>query len=142
MESSCVSGVVTRLRNGMFEIDDRGDAIAEIHLNGDFGEISQEDISAWAEWDRQLKREPIHIPVGFKMSSMIIGWVHGLINPPMDDKGNYIGPEVSAFPGLVRISGAPQVRVESLGELELYLEANINVAFDLLIKHSRQTATQ
>lgn len=142
MSSTCVGGVVTKLRDGMFEIDDRGDAIAEIQLNGDFGEISQEDISVWAEWDRQLKREPILIPVGFKMTGMIIGWVHGFTMPPMDDNGNYIGPVVSAFPGLVSISGALQERVESLRELELYLEANINVAFDLLIKHSRQTVAQ
>lgn len=143
MESSCVGGVVTKLRDGMFEIDDRGDAIAEIQLNGNFGEISEEDISVWAEWDRKHKREPIHIPVGFKMTGMIIGFVHGLTVQPMDDDGHYIGPDVvSAFPGLASISGAPQERVESLRELELYLETNINVAFDLLNKHSHQTAAQ
>lgn len=136
MESSCVGGVVTKLRNGLFEIDDRGDSVAEIHLNGDFGEISADDISAWSEWDFQLGRTPIEIPVGFKVTSIIIGFVNGLTESPMDEDGNCTISVVSAFPGWVSISGVPQERVESLLELERYLEANINATFKILMDHS------
>lgn len=142
MDSMCVDGVVSRLRNGLFWIDDRGDSVAEIHVTGDFGELSEQDAAVWAEWDRQLGRSAIEYPIGFKSTSMIIGFVNGLVAAPMDEQGNYTGAHTSAFPGWASIKGVPQQQVATLLELEQYLESNIRYVFNLLIQYSAQSTAQ
>jgi hypothetical protein len=138
-ESDCVGGVVTPLLNGLFEVDDRGDGIAEIRLRGDFGEITAQDVEAFAAWDARVGRPVLPVPIGFKITSLVVGYVHGEFASDGRDESDHWVRTVSAFPGLADITGAQQERVASLQDLEQYIRANRDAAFRLWLEYSRPT---
>lgn len=128
------------LLGGLFTIEDRGDGIAEIKLNGDFGEITAEDVAAWAELDGYLGRPEIPVPVGLKVTSMIVGFIHGdddrILAAQDDQTGEWIRTE-SALPGYAHMTGAAaRVRVESMHDLDRYLRNNR----DLALRHWLESA--
>lgn len=146
-KSSCVGGVVTTLLEGLFEIDDRGDGFAEIALKGDFGQITAEDAAAWAQWDAQVGRAALPPPVGFKMTSKVVGYVHGdegRVQAAQDDQTGEWTRAESAFPGYAQLrdtgNRAARVRVESIQDLEQYLCANRALALQHLPAAVHQVA--
>lgn len=140
-DSLCVGGVVTALLEGIFEIDDRGDGYAEITLKGEFGETT----ATWREWDAQAGELGAPTPMGIQVTRKVIGRVHGdegRVQAAHDaETGDWTRAE-SAFPGHVQLldvgtcstaySSAPRVRVNSLQELEQYLDANRTLALQHL----------
>jgi hypothetical protein len=128
--SICVGGVVSTLLDGLFEIDDRGDGIAEIKLKAHFGETTGADAVSAAEWDDYVGRPRLPLPAGFKITSAIVGFVHGdseRVLAAQDDEGNWTRTE-SALPGVAHIVGACEVRVETMEGLERYLRENQGIA--------------
>lgn len=118
--------VATAMLNGLFEVKDRGDGIADITLIGDFGEITAACNEAAAEWDACLGRPALPLPVGFKIERSRVGSVHAdheRVLPCQDESGHWVRL-ASALPGLARIRGAKAIRVESQHELEKCIAEN------------------
>ena len=139
-ESVCAFGVVASLLAGRFSIDDRGDGVAEIHLNGDFGEVTAADIAAWSEFDGYLGRQSLPIPVGLKHASLMIGYVDGdadHVHAAQDSKTGEWLHFASGFPGVAKVNGADPARVESIQDLEQYLTENMQAVMLCWLKHTK-----
>lgn len=117
------------LCDGLFEVEDRGDGVAEIALVGHFGTITEETVEHLRRFDEQLGRRHIGMPIGHKISGMLVGLVQRSAH---DD-----GP---VFPGTARFCDKDPQTVANLLDLEAYLELHRDRALKLLLERSEVTA--